>query len=574
MKKLNEGVKFTSKEKSLVDKYMDDFNVGVEFEFHLSNGQQSEAFSRDGSSFDIANLDIDELETTSPEEDFKEGLWGTTFNDINVIYHHDSTPYRFYDPDYETYYDSLDEFFHYDFTEKAGQFLSNLYNFSKDIEKSITLPMDSLLDDDEEFIELFNKKLKSLYSNTFESYDNSFYHIATPDIINFLGFQPDTFAIHMDDGEFDIENIRSTLGSFTKNMDKFLNSDYQEIDSNAEKITKKLDDILSNITDEEMVEFVINQHTATFYEIPSLELPDSVKRNLYDIKDEHANQVEVITNHTDPESALYLIDDMFSFIKQEGSTSDSSGMHISISTNNDYRSVDLLKFLVLMEAGHIIEEVFPERQYVENISNILTNKIKTLMWNMALFGDINYQSSNNDIIKIISDKVLQSDVFKDKYQSIKFGDYKYLNGRIEMRFFGGADYEYRYDEIQNHLYRALYILMISSTKEFDKVYKKELYKIIFETIQSKCKEVLLGFELAKLYVAGKIKTPDDYKRFMKIKKNKYAGYRIDFAEVGDFAMVDGETVAEIIADTKHTLTDKEWEQLDALVGDMKKERGR
>lgn len=57
-------------------------------------------------------------------------------------------------------------------------------------------------------------------------------------------------------------------------------------------------------------------------------------------------------------------------------------------------------------------------------------------------------------------------------------DYNLLNGRIELRFFGGENYHTMFDDIKQQMLRALFIMEIAYTNLYQKEYYKSLYKFI------------------------------------------------------------------------------------------------
>lgn len=201
----------------------------------------------------------------------------------------------------------------------------------------------------------------------------------------------------------------------------------------------------------------------------------------YDDVYEDDGQIELRTHTESISKGLYHMDQMFSFIHDHAVTDNTSGMHISVSVRDhvDRKNVDFMKFLVLSEIGHVIDTVFPERNHVSNI----VGNIKGVIRFEVAHEDGLLLADKSYIIPFLTKEILRSDVFSEKYQSIKFGDYNALDGRIELRYFGGNNYHEIYDEIEEELYRILYILMVSYTDEYEKEYKKTLFKLIDRIIE-------------------------------------------------------------------------------------------
>lgn len=542
MSKLYEGVKFTSKEKSLVQSHNKLFNVGVEYEFHLNSGLQNSAFSDDSIPFENINFNtLDESDFSS--SDYREGFWGLSIGQYQVFYNRNIEESRLYAAYSNMYIDSLEELTESKFNAHIADFIFQL---------RLAINEGSTYD-----------RIKKLVTNMYyDSIRKLSYFEDTLPLLNI-----DIIRGYIGDNIYELL-LSLSYGDLDEELLEHIIEEGISLDDERVEILTRLDDLMVDISGEDMIETIFNMSDVTYYERPEkLELPDSINDNLYSIVDEHAFQVEVITNYCTPDSALSQIRDMFGFISEHGYTSDSSGMHVSISTQEPEK-VDLLKFLVLMETGHIVSDIFPSREYVDNIDSIFNKKLKTIFNNLIIFGDIDHTSTNTDIFDFLIHRIRDSGLFYRKEQSIKFGDYDYSNGRIELRFFGGEDYEDRYDEIEFHIYRALYILLVSSSKEFDKVFKKELFSFMSNAIEKYCKEQLIGLELAKLYSRGKIKDMAQYNRFITHKSKKHNN--LDMEAIHDSALVNGSTVYNLLDKSKHKIDDDEWDDLNQLVNDMKK----
>lgn len=195
-----------------------------------------------------------------------------------------------------------------------------------------------------------------------------------------------------------------------------------------------------------------------------------------EITTDHYDMVEIITHPLPVNAALENIKEMFEFIRERGETFDYAGMHISISTTqHDLDDFDLMKFVTLMDLPHVLN-YFPAREYVQSLQDIVEDKISQYMSGNMTY-DIDYGSSMTDVAMDALNYAREA-IDDHKEQSIKFGDYEIMDGRIELRFFGGEDYHNRQDEIFTHLLRALYLLTFAYTDEHDKTYKKKMVRMI------------------------------------------------------------------------------------------------
>lgn len=180
------------------------------------------------------------------------------------------------------------------------------------------------------------------------------------------------------------------------------------------------------------------------------------------IEREHDDMMEVVTTRMDIVDGLEHIKYFFKSANSYGITfPEMTGMHISISHKNAKdKDFNYTKFMVLISGGYL-HSIFPERGYVENIDNelatLLTNtKPKTV-------GEV--ENTVNNMMKSGSSRLIGK-----KYITTKLSDYTTHDGRIELRFFGGKNYNTMYGDIRNQLLRAIYILSIALD---DSMYRKE-----------------------------------------------------------------------------------------------------
>jgi hypothetical protein len=189
--------------------------------------------------------------------------------------------------------------------------------------------------------------------------------------------------------------------------------------------------------------------------------------------------VEVISHPEEINDAMETMETMFDHINKVGSTSTNTGMHVNMSirgvefSRNNFNTV---KFLILLDLAHLITRdssgfiKFPPRSYVSDMfASIKDSDIIVSLANKRNF---------DDIIDAL-DGYIKKDT---KYQSINFshafGSYisPHLR-RVEMRFFGGADYEYRYEEIYWNIHRAAYMMLAGFDKDFgEREYKELIYR--------------------------------------------------------------------------------------------------
>lgn len=200
------------------------------------------------------------------------------------------------------------------------------------------------------------------------------------------------------------------------------------------------------------------------------------------------NQIELITRNP-PMSLSDAIKDLkkvFSFIDSYGTTSKYSGLHISVSVPDKFNSgieLNYEKLFILMNFGFITKNLFGERDHVDSIDRLVKTRIKAFI-STQRFKDI---ALKHNSAKMIYDKIFDEINFKqivtNKYQSMNLGDYHKSNGRIELRFFGGENYEKRYNEIVDLIIKSLLLISSSYDDKYDRIYQKARYLYIDNIVQ-------------------------------------------------------------------------------------------
>lgn len=200
-----------------------------------------------------------------------------------------------------------------------------------------------------------------------------------------------------------------------------------------------------------------------------------------EFKYEHDSQVELVTDPLPTNEAMKHIKSVFKLLEVEEMedhvglyASHQSAFQISISYQGT-GSFNPLKFALLMDSDSI-HKIFPERGMVENYNRHICNVIKKLRDN----------HDESDIFPMVEQYFLKryttaDNTPDDKYFTFKLSDFMKFDGRVELRFPGGEDYHLLFDEIKSHVAKAIMILKISYTNEYD-----ELYHQLFKDLYEKC----------------------------------------------------------------------------------------
>lgn len=486
MKNLSEGIKITSKERQKVKDNIDLFQMGVEYEFHTNLPISSDTLADideagfyniiEISSSDTINI-IDYMGNPDLNNSFvliQSLNLGVASTPTDFIWSHTTTSLV---GDDTTVYDNILDILGMDSEEKIKSMCEEYIELVTSI-SSVSL--------DQEIPESVTNQIQKFNEEHADTKDVFYWFInvsnskASEILLN-------NSEINYDDLYFMI-NIEKDVNAFLKYVKE--NSDHiLEVFENPEDNIIKIFESFEFDDDESVKVFLEICNVSSYCDsVDVMTLPNSISDLVSDEYDveyddvyEDDGQIELRTYTESIPNGMFNMDRMFSFIEDHATTDETSGMHISVSLRDskDRKNADLVKFLVLSEIGHVIDTAFPERNHVKNIIENIESVIQFEVTHEdgLLLNDKRY------IIPFLTKEILNSDVFTEKYQSIKFGDYNALNGRIELRYFGGENYHERYDEIEEELYRILFILMVSYTDEYNKEYKKTLFKLIDRYIE-------------------------------------------------------------------------------------------
>lgn len=206
--------------------------------------------------------------------------------------------------------------------------------------------------------------------------------------------------------------------------------------------------------------------------------------NVY-YKVEHDGQIEIVT--TKPVSGKEILEhykqmkEIISELSDYGYTADSnSGLHMSISYKNGSTGMNYNKFTVLSDMYKIAEEDGNAvRQFVNDVFRYVNSADDDIL-DIILDNVRDGTNPISDIVNVVENglKRVRTSGTNDlpKFHGINFADYG-SNGRVELRFFGGDNYDDRLDEYLDKLIKFMYILKISSDDTHDTNYYKALVKV-------------------------------------------------------------------------------------------------
>lgn len=232
----------------------------------------------------------------------------------------------------------------------------------------------------------------------------------------------------------------------------------------------------------------------------SYELGDDFDELIEDILEDGslAGGAEVVSKPLNFDDTETLMDFMFKWIAEHGSTDRSCGMHVNISHASfvhDSRP-NPMKMFVLMDIdffqnvrGVLKEKIkYPPRgKYTEPVSQFIGENILDIAKEYTKSGIDGVEAKLNEALINSPRKFIAANwtSFFDTKESRKDPEQR----RIEFRFFGGPNYHTRKQEIINDIIYIMHVIHTVYSGNYEReVYLKSLYKIL-DTASQKAKGV-------------------------------------------------------------------------------------
>lgn len=274
---------------------------------------------------------------------------------------------------------------------------------------------------------------------------------------------------------FDMGRVLRTYLRLVDKLNKLDLDDYNNAFDRRYGANTEFDEYVRDRASEDM-------DTSEFYiyeEIGSVEsairfcrenLPDSVMRHVEKVEEDASVKegCEVVTYPLPLQDALRVMTEMFSFISEYGSTSNSTGMHVNIShklMKGNINSFDVVKMYFLADPEYhqgfsrrTDRPMYEPRNYVGRMINGFDRRIVEIARA--------YNSGGIENVRNWFDDNISS---SQKYQAINFGAIQNANEstrRVEFRYFGGEDYHRNYNDIRRDLYYACYVLLAAVKPDF------------------------------------------------------------------------------------------------------------
>lgn len=196
---------------------------------------------------------------------------------------------------------------------------------------------------------------------------------------------------------------------------------------------------------------------------------------------------EVITKPLIPDDAFDFMNVMFEYIKEHGSTSMQTGLHINISHRSFTQGTppDPLKIIALMDTDFFQDATNVKKHTKYPQRNHLVEQLTASISNPSTLRSIARGYLDNGLAGM-EDMMKHVMVRGVKYRSVNWThflqNYDPATKRIEFRFFGPSSnvgYEDRYNEIVNDIKFILYVInAVANSSYKPEVYYRGLYRIL------------------------------------------------------------------------------------------------
>lgn len=172
--------------------------------------------------------------------------------------------------------------------------------------------------------------------------------------------------------------------------------------------------------------------------------------------------------------AVNVLPTVLNFIKEHGHTETERGepgLHINISYKGaNMKNLDPLKIILFTDEGYISRH-FNDRRYADYVSFMY----EKIVQNSKKLPNINTTKTIKELVTLVSPIMTPKRV---KSSGINLQSAYGKTGRVEFRYLGGYDYEYKGDAILKNMLKFAFYLKIGLDKDFkNKEYVKKITKL-------------------------------------------------------------------------------------------------
>ena len=212
---------------------------------------------------------------------------------------------------------------------------------------------------------------------------------------------------------------------------------------------------------------------------------EEIKEDLSDIKEiddvveENETTAEIITKPVPLPVQFEIMEEIHEYIQDNGTTSYDTGQHVNMSFRNvhDYSQFNFVKLVILGGLEYLTtEKKYNDRNHVRVLYSIFEQHIRTIAraYNRNGLKEVEYVMEN-----ILNEK-------KNQVVSITQLFFENVDDRrIELRYFGGEDYEYKTEEIQDDILKAAHGFLIALDPQYERRrYIKDLFRFLDNMVQT------------------------------------------------------------------------------------------
>lgn len=283
-----------------------------------------------------------------------------------------------------------------------------------------------------------------------------------------VDFEPEELVDNLNDVKMTLAAIDDYLQKDCRNLG--LNPDISEvINAISQQVQKHRDTSGSGVMAKSKVDFVEETLPVNRSEIEGIVADPTVY-----------NGAEVITKPLSLKRSLQLMEEMFKYIKEVGSTDSSTGLHVNVSVDGfDRSNFNAVKAVTLLDP----DAYQSARKYPMRDKNMLSSLYQILDDERILAGLAKaYIAGGDNALRLTFEKlVIQS---SNKFRNVNLvhffqEDVSVNQRRLEFRFIGGNDYEHRYNEMVNDIFHICYVMIAGARKDaFRKEYLQSILRIL------------------------------------------------------------------------------------------------
>lgn len=297
----------------------------------------------------------------------------------------------------------------------------------------------------------------------------------------------------MDDDEKIILLLRTA--SILRSILDYLDRDTNMVKSaNANIISTEINRLMRVLFVELNPEVSLTGNSTTKIDIALENLPlprDWVANVVPDVTVEDG--AEVITKPlsiSQIEDTLHMMSD---YIKEIGSTSQKTGLHVNISLKSGFSRVNVAKVITLLDP-EFFQGLSPssKEKFKYRPRFMVGNAFdRVSLDDLNRLASVYVYKSNEDFVKAYESMLLDK---SDKLSGINLENFffakKASERRIEFRFFGGYGYERRSDEIYNDILNVMYAIFTATDesfrrKEYLSTISRQLNRVVARKIPGK-----------------------------------------------------------------------------------------